>query len=176
MSIYIHNLLRFVLLILIQTLLLNQIPLSWNGFPYIPYIYPLFILLLPIATPVSYILILGFITGITMDMFMNTGGIHAFSCVLIAYSRNFVLRFFLQEKLKEYKNNTPGLHNMSWASFLLYSGLLIVLHIFIFSLIEVWSLSSLAYVLNKVLFSSLTSMVLVVIYLLLFSKSSKSLR
>src|SRR6478609_515542 len=104
MSIYLRNAFRFILLVLIQVLLLNKIFLIWwtapGGIPpYVPYIYPLFILLLPFATPVWFLLIAGFAMGVTVDMFMDTGGMHAAACVLMAFLRTIVLESLLPKRL-----------------------------------------------------------------------------
>src|SRR5688572_13318049 len=109
MSIYLRNIFRFVLLVLIQVLLLNKIPLRWwanpSGFPpYTPFIYPLFILILPLSTPVWFLLIASFAMGITVDSFMDTGGIHAAACVLMAFFRTNVLIALLPKRLSEYPN------------------------------------------------------------------------
>lgn len=174
MSIYLRNFFRFVLIILIQVLLLNKIPLNWWAPIYIAFVYPLFLLLLPVSTPVSYMLVFGFLTGITMDAFMNTGGIHAFTCVLLAFSRKSVLSFFLPQRIEEYKNATPGPKTMTWTAFLAYAAILILLHNLVYTLLEVWSFSSILYSLKKIGLSFVTSMVFVIIYLLLFTKSINS--
>ena len=79
MSVYLKNFFRFCFIILIQVLILNDIPLKWgtqtSGLPvFQPILYPIFILLLPFETPIWLLLALGFVTGISMDTFMNTGG------------------------------------------------------------------------------------------------------
>ena len=88
MNVYLKNILRFCIIILLQVLILNKITLRWwsepSGFPvFIPYVYPLFILLLPFETPVWALLIMGFILGTTVDSFMNTAGMHAFATVVL---------------------------------------------------------------------------------------------
>lgn len=171
MSIYLKNFIRFILLILIQVLLLNKIPLNWWAPPYIAFIYPLFILLLPVSTSTSFTLIFAFIIGIIMDTFMNTGGVHTFTCVLMALPRRRVLSFFLPEKIEEYGNVTPSPKIMHWSPFLAYSAILIFLHNFIYILLETWSFKSILYSLTKTGVCFLTSMIFVIIYLLLFSKS-----
>src|ERR1700741_2940788 len=100
MNIYVKNFLKFCIIVLLQVLILNKITLRWwaqpNGFPvFIPFVYPLFILLLPFETTVPVLLIAGFITGITVDTFMNTAGMHAFATILIAYLRTNVLNALL---------------------------------------------------------------------------------
>ena len=86
MNVYIKNILRFCVIIILQVLILNKITLRWwsePGFPiFIPYVYPLFLLLLPFETPVWALLIIGFILGTTVDSFMNTAGMHACVCLL----------------------------------------------------------------------------------------------
>src|SRR6218665_3537297 len=112
MSIYLRNVIRFILLVLIQVLLLNKIPLRWWASPgaippYTPFIYPLFILLLPLSTPVWFMLLSGFALGITVDTFMDTGGMHAAACVLMAFMRTRVLTTLLPKRLSEYQNTAP---------------------------------------------------------------------
>lgn len=171
MSIYLRNFIRFVFLILIQVLLLNKIPLNWWAPPYISFVYPLFIILLPVSTRTSYTLIFAFIAGLTMDAFMNTGGINAFACVLIALPRRQILSFFLPEKVEEYGNATPGPKTMKWGSFLAYAAILMLLHNFIYTFLEVWSWKSFFYCFAKTAICFITSMLFVIIYLLIFTKS-----
>lgn len=171
MSIYLRNFIRFVLLVLIQVLLLNKLSLNWWAPPYTAFVYPLFLLLLPVSTPTSYTLVFAFLIGIVIDAFMNTGGVHAFTCVLMALPRRRILSFFLPEKIEEYGNVTPGPKVMRWSSFLAYAAILMFLHNFIYILLETWSFKSILYSLTKTGVCFLTSMLFIIIYLLLFAKS-----
>lgn len=177
MNIYLKNFFRFCIILLIQVLLLNKITLRWwsqpAGFPiFIPYLYPLFILLLPFETPVWLLLILGFATGLTMDSFMNTAGMHAFALVLVAYLRTNVLNALMPKNLSEYPNQAPGVKTMGWMPFLVYSGFLILLHHAVFFTVELWSLSNVGYLLLKIVASGVTSMLFIIAYLLLFTKQA----
>jgi rod shape-determining protein MreD len=177
MSDYLKNFLRFCLIIAIQVLILNKIPLRWwsqpMGFPlFIPLLYPLFILLLPFSTPVWLLLILGFITGITVDSFMNTVGMHAMATVLIAYLRTNVLNALMPKHLSEYAGQSPNVKNMGWIPFLTYSFFLILLHHLVYFSVELWSLSNTGYLLLKILASTVTSMLFVITYLLLFTRQT----
>ena len=88
------NVLRFIFLIGIQVLVLNNV-LFMN---YInPYIYILFILLLPFDTARWLLLVLSFALGFSVDAFQNTMGLHAFSCVFIAFIRRPILYFLLPQ-------------------------------------------------------------------------------
>lgn len=177
MNVYVKNFFRFCIIILIQVLILKQITLRWwsqpTGFPvFIPYIYPLFILLLPFETPVWLLLFIGFATGLTVDMFMNTVGMHACATVLIAYLRTNVLSALLPKHLSEYPNQSPGVKNMGWMPFLVYSSFLILIHHAVFFTIEVWSFANIGLLLLKIVASSATSLILVIVYLLLFTRQT----
>jgi rod shape-determining protein MreD len=177
MSIYLKNFLRFCLILLIQVLILNKVTLRWwsqpQGFPvFIPYVYPLFILLLPFETPVWLLLILGFFTGLTVDSCMNTAGIHAFATVFIAYLRTNVLSALLPKNLSEYPNQSPSVKNLGWMPFLVYSSFLILLHHILYFSIELWSVANIGYMAVKIAASTATSLLFIIVYLLLFTKQA----
>lgn len=172
---YFKYLLQFFLLLLFQVLILNNVLLYWwsqpGGFPvFTPYIYPLFLLLLPFETPVWVLLLAGFLSGLVVDSFMNTPGMHAFAMVLIAYLRTNVLLALLPKHLKEYKELSPSVKTMGWPPFITYAAFLILIHHTAFFIIELWNLSNIGYLLLKIVASTLTTLMLIAVYLLLFSR------
>lgn len=179
MNVYIKNILRFCIIVLLQVLILNKITLRWwsdpGGFPvFIPFIYPLFLLLMPFETPVWLLLIAGFILGTTVDSFGNTAGMHACATVLIAYLRTNVLSALLPRNLSEYEGLQPSIKNMGWMPFLVYSGFLLILHHLLFFSVELWNLSNLGHLLLKTMASAVTSMLFIIVYLLLFTRQDTS--
>src|SRR3569833_4065617 len=78
------NFLRFISLIFLQVFLLKNITLYNLS---TPYLYIMFILLLPVETPNLLLFALSFLMGITIDAFYDTPGLHAASCVLLAFVR-----------------------------------------------------------------------------------------
>ena len=80
--------LLFLVSVLVQVLIMNN--MQFSRFVN-PYFYVLFILLLPINFPRYLLLILGFVLGITIDVFSNTPGIHASSAVFMAFLRPYVI-------------------------------------------------------------------------------------
>ncbi|MCC6186013.1 MAG: rod shape-determining protein MreD [Chitinophagaceae bacterium] len=172
---YAKYLIQFFLILLFQVIILNNIFLNWwvvpAGFPvFVPYIYPLFILLLPFELPVWALLILGFVCGSVMDTFMNTPGMHAFALVLIAYLRTNVLLALLPRNIKEYKQESPSIKSLGWSSFMIYTTFLILIHHSVFYIIELWSLNNIGYLMLKILASVITTILLIAVYLLLFSQ------
>lgn len=89
-SAFILNLARFILLLAAQIVIFNNIDL----FGYInPYPYILFILLYPVNTNRARLLIASFLLGLTVDLFSNSGGVHAASCLILAYVRPSFFKF-----------------------------------------------------------------------------------
>lgn len=75
----------------VSVLVLNKLNVS----VYIhPYVYPMFLILLPFETPKWIMLPLAFAVGITIDMFNNTAGMHAAACVFIAYARPWLIKAY----------------------------------------------------------------------------------
>lgn len=178
MSVYLKNFLRFWALIAVQVLLLNKIILRWwsqpGGFPvFVPLLYPLAMLLLPFNTPVVAAMIFGFVLGVVMDAFTNTGGMHAAACVLLAYLRPNVLAALLPRHVGEYGEQDPSVRTMGWAPFFSYAGFLLLVHHALFFVLEVWSLRNPGYLALKILASAVTSLLLVGVYALLFTRGAR---
>lgn len=89
-STLIVNIFRFVLLLALQILVFNNMNLGGyiSAFPYI-----LFIILYPVNGNKSNLLIASFFLGLIMDLFCNSGGVHATACVLLAYLRPTFFKF-----------------------------------------------------------------------------------
>jgi hypothetical protein len=90
------NLIRFVMLVLLQVFLLKNITLYNLS---TPYLYILFILLLPFETPNLVLFALAFVLGLTIDAFYDTPGLHAAlaftgTCKDIIYQHNRTKRWF----------------------------------------------------------------------------------
>lgn len=84
------NSIRFVIFLLLQLLIFNNI----NLLGYLnPYPYVLFILLYPVNSNKSVLLLGSFALGILLDMFCNSGGIHTMASVILAYIRPSLFKF-----------------------------------------------------------------------------------
>ena len=73
-----------VLLILFQILVLNNI--QFSGYVN-PYVYIMIILVLPSVTPAWLVLIISFLTGLTIDLFSGSPGMHASATLLAGFAR-----------------------------------------------------------------------------------------
>ena len=85
-----YNLARFIFLLAAQVVIFN----NFNFLGYInPFPYILFIILFPVNGNKYALLVASFLLGITMDLFCNSGGVHAASCVILAYVRPSLFKF-----------------------------------------------------------------------------------
>jgi rod shape-determining protein MreD len=84
------NVFRFLLLLTVQIVIFNNM----NFLGYImPLPYILFIILYPVNGNKSALLLASFLLGLTMDLFSNSGGIHATACLVLAYVRPTIFKF-----------------------------------------------------------------------------------
>ena len=148
----------FLALVFTQVLVLNQV--QFIGFIN-PYVYVLFVLLLPLSTPRYLLLLLAFLIGLTIDVFSNSLGIHAAATVFIAYIRPFVIRSISNRE--EDRNDYPGLLQNKFLWFLSYVSILVFFHHFILFYLEFFTFSHFLSTFIKVLFSSVFSIFVIVL-------------
>ena len=161
---------HFVFLITIQILVMNNV--LFMGYIN-PFIYILFLLLLPFDTSRWLILILAFCLGISVDAFQNTMGLHAFSCVLIAYCRRPILNFLLPQLKNKKQNNLEfSLQEFGLQRGLIYTGSLVFIHHFSLFILEAFQLE-LIRILLRTLGSSIVSIILLIIIQYLLYKEIK---
>lgn len=162
-SLTFNSIIRFVVLILAQALLFNNI----NFMGYVnPYPYILFILLFPINNNRTLFVFLSFMLGLFVDIFSNSGGVHAAACVTIAYIRPAVLKFAFG---MIYEHQTIKFSNTDFGNRLIYFSILIVIHHFIMFMLEIFNISNIILTLQKTLFSSIFTIILCVLISIFFS-------
>jgi len=149
----------FLLLVLLQVLILNNIQLG--GFIN-PYVYILFILILPFHTPKWLLLILGFLLGLSIDLFTNTLGMHSSATVFIAFLRPFVLKIISPRDGYESETSpTVNFYGINW--FIRYSFILVFAHHLFLFYIEVFRFSDFFTTLLRVILSSVVSLLVIFI-------------
>jgi rod shape-determining protein MreD len=152
----IKNIARFIFLILFQVLVFNEVTLlsGWAQ----PYIYIYFILVLPFNIPKRLMLPIGFLTGLTMDFFTHTPGIHASAVLTMAFARPYVLKAIRPRE--GYESIVPSIKNMGSTKFFTYAVILIFIHhLWLFSLLY-FSSHLWFYIIGHVVVSTLFTLVL----------------
>ncbi len=162
--ILLNNVLRFVVVVFLQVLLLKNVAL-YNLTT--PYLYILFILLLPFETPNVMLFLLSFLLGITIDMFYNTPGLHAAACTLLALVRVLFIGITVQKDGFDNEPN-PSLSNMGFRWFFTYVLVLTLFHHFALFNLEVFRFSEIQYTLIRFLLSSVFTIFLILITSFLF--------
>jgi rod shape-determining protein MreD len=129
-------LIQFIVLIALQLLIFNNIEFSG----YInPYVYILFILLLPFEIPGVLLLVLAFVTGLVIDLFMGTPGVHSSATILTAFLRPAILGVFEPRDGYQAGTNPTVLHyGTEW--FIKYAAVLVSIHHVALFYLEVLSL------------------------------------
>ncbi len=166
----IKNSVRFFVLILLQVLIIQNIRL---GAYVILFPYVLFILLLPFETPKLLVLLLAFVTGLTIDMFYDTAGLHTAVCVFIGFLRYYVLRLLSPREGYEV-GLSPTLNSMGTIWFLTYAGIIIFIHHFCFFYLEIFRFNEFFKTLLRVFLSTIGTFSLVYVIQFLFYSSNKN--
>ncbi len=159
---------RFILLLLIQIIILNEIPPIHQFIT--PYLYFIFILWLPFGTSRIATTLLGFAIGYTLDMFTNTPGLHAAAASLVGYLRPTILNILLAQEVSEELNKEPSIGTMGWGPFMIYLFSITFIHHFYLVLLEWLQFGDFGYFIGKVIFTSLMSMLLILLAELLLNR------
>lgn len=161
---------RFVLLILVQSLIFNQLEVGF-GIQFM--VYPLFILLLPQDISVFLCLLLSFVYGFAIDAISNTYGLHASASVFLAIMRFRIFKLF--EPHDGYEEGAElSFQNMEFQWVLYVHGSLLLLHHFWFFLLEIFKFNEMLYVFQKTILSAPCSFVLCVLIQMIFIKNARN--
>ncbi len=150
---------RYLLIIMVQVLVLNNVTLPGI---FNPYIYVYFIMTLPLFMSHSSLILVSFLCGLGLDVFSNSMGIHAFTCTFIGFIRPYIITL-----LKPSGGYNPeekvSLHNLGFRWFLLYSLFILFIMHFVLFLVETLSAHQLVLVMNKAISSSLLSAAIIIL-------------
>jgi hypothetical protein len=166
--IILRNLFRAILLMALQVLVLKQINLGGEEYNYFTlFIYPVFLMFLPIETPVWAALFIGFFYGLSIDIFSDTIGKHAAASTFSVFVRVLMLNWM--EPQGGYKEGvSPTRRRMGFFWFMRYAAIFMFLHIFFFFCVEEYTLVYIIRILKFTIPSFIVSLILVIIYSFLF--------
>ncbi|MDH7911408.1 rod shape-determining protein MreD [Winogradskyella sp. SYSU M77433] len=161
------NIVRFVILLLLQVVICNNI----NFFGYInPYIYIIFIFLYPVKEDRLILLLVSFMLGMFVDMFSDSGGVHAAAAVCLAYARPILLKSSFGML---YEHQSIKFTNTEIGSLISYVTFGTILHHLILFSLEIFNITDILLILKKTLFSSIFTIILSVLIIILFSRNRK---
>jgi rod shape-determining protein MreD len=149
----------FILLILLQVLLFNNI--QFSGYVN-PYVYIMFILLLPIDIPSWLLLLLSFATGLIIDFYSGSPGMHCSATVLVGFVRPYVLRIVAPRDGYE-SGSDPSMLIYGFRWFLAYASLIVLIHHLALFYIEVFRFAGFFRTLFRVILSSMFSVTFILL-------------
>lgn len=165
----IKNTIRFLLLILLQVLIVQNVHL---GSYIILFPYILFILLLPFETNKLLVMAIAFVTGLTIDLFYDTAGMHAAACTLIGFVRYYLLKLLSPRDGYE-AGQVPTFASMGPVWFISYSLAMIFLHHLFFFYLEIFRFSEFFTTLLRVILSTIGTFALIYLIQFLFHSENK---
>ena len=140
----VKNTFLFVLLVLLQVLIFNNV--DYWGY----------------VNPMIYI--------VYLLLFSNTGGLHAASSVFIAYCRKSILLIVFG---KNFEYQEMDLVGYPFTKILSYTTLMVVLHHTLFYFLEVFNFNHLLLTTVKIIGASLFTIAVCLLAIYLFSKNKK---
>lgn len=161
------NIVRFIVLVIFQALILNNINLA--GFIN-PYLYIIFILLYPLDGNKGLLIFLSFLLGLSIDIFEDSGGVHAAACAFIAYIRPVVLKYSFGVS---YEYNSVKIRKADPMERFTYIASLVFMHHFVMFALEIFSVDHIQLLLKSTLFSGIFTIILIVSTLVLFNRKPK---
>lgn len=163
------NIIRFVALILFQVFVVNHIRLG--GYVH-PYVYVIFVMLLPINIPNWQLLLSGFGIGLAVDLFCGTPGLHAGATTFMAFCRPFILD--LLSGHQKYENvQSPNLNQLDGIWFVKYTSCMVLVHHLFLFVAESFSFKLFGQVLLRILISAPVSVFLIMMILYIFKSDKK---
>ncbi len=159
------NIIFFLVLIFLQTTLFNQI--DFLGYLN-PYIYIIFLVYFPYDRDNTIIFIfLSFLLGLCIDIFSDSGGVHAAATLTAAYLRPVIMRWSFGVS---YDYQTIKISKTTIGQRINYLSLLILTHHLILFSLEIFSFAHLISIVKKTIFSAVFTLALSLIFISLFSK------
>lgn len=160
------NIARFILLLFAQVFIFNRIDLFGyiNPFPYI-----LFIILYPVNGNKNGLLASSFLLGLLLDMFWNSGGVHAAASIILAYYRPAIFKFSFG---LSYEYQTVKLNDVLTPERFSFILIAVVLHHIVLFILEIFNISFLWDMIERTILSTIFTIVtcIIIIYIIKPSK------
>lgn len=156
---------RFVVIMLIQVLIFNQ--LQFFGICH-PYVFILFLMMMPITLSRQADMFIGAAVGLAMDLFCNSLGVHMAACVLITYMRRPMISNLVMDD--ERLNGEINSKTIGTANFIKYAATLIFIYHILAVLLNAWSFAHLGQNMLQIILSSLLSSLIIIGYDILRNK------
>ncbi len=153
---------RYTCFIALQVLILNQ-------FDFGIYIFPcvyLTLFFLPIKISRTMLIWICFLMGYIIDLFEDTGGIHAFCCVLSGAAQNY--RIHRQLKI------STNFSNVKYRNDTITCLIPIFIHYFLLFYLDSLQIKDVVYILQKVILNTVITFIFILLYLSVIKSLKKA--
>ena len=150
----------FILLITLQLLIFNNI--EFSGYVN-PYVYVMFILILPFSIPSWLLLLLSFLTGLVVDLFSGTMGVHTFATVMAGFVRPWIVSLNVTAEVAD-PDLSPSSHRNGMRWFFIYTLTVVFVHHLTLFFIEIFSFSHFLHTLLRVILSTAVTTFFIIIF------------
>jgi len=166
-SAVLFNIARFILLLAAQILIFNN--MDFLGYIN-PYPYILFIVLYPVNGNKIGLLLSSFALGLILDMFCNSGGVHAAASIILAYYRPYIFKFSFG---LSYEYQTVRLNDTLTPERFSFLLIAVVLHHFVLFLLEVFRLNFIFEIILKTIASTIFTLLMCILIIYLIKPSRR---
>ncbi len=157
-TLIIQNIVRFIVLMLFQITVFNNVYLGG----YInPFLYILFIIMLPTRMNKSYIITLSFLAGLCIDIFSNTLGFHAFCATLAGFSRIIFADKIITGN-GDTEIDTPSIKSVSFYNFFVYSIIVTLVYNFSYYVLDFFTFQDLLQIIVHTILNSIITWLLII--------------
>lgn len=161
------NMARFILLLAVQVVIFN----NFNFLGYInPFPYILFIILYPVNGNKYALLMSSFFLGITMDLFCNSGGVHAAACLLLAFVRPSIFKFSFG---LSYEYQTVRLNDTLTPERFSFILLAVIIHHLTLFVLEVFTFEYLWDIILRTIISTIFTIIICILIIYLIKPSKR---
>ncbi len=150
---------RYILVMLLQVLLFDQLQLLGVCHPYI---YILCLLMMPVTLPHNVDMIIGALVGVVMDIFCNSLGVHTAACILIMFIRPYIISSMVNDI--DRLNEAISMHVLGVENMIKYVLILVFVHHAVVFLLAAWSWSHIGFVLIETIVSGIISSFIIIGY------------
>ena len=161
------NITRFILLLAVQVVIFN----NFNFLGYInPFPYILFIILYPVNGNKYGLLAASFFLGLIMDLFCNSGGVHAAACLTLAYFRPSIFKFSFG---LSYEYQTVRLNDVLTPERFSFILLAVIIHHLTLFVLEVFTFEVLWDIILRTVVSTLFTIIICILIIYLIKPSKR---
>lgn len=155
----IKYLLQFIVVVLLQVLLFNNMDYFYLVSPYI---YIIFLLDLPLNIKTPTLMLLAFTLGLVVDFFSNTMGLHTFASTLIGFTKNGYLKVLFSHL--EFKSQRPSITQFGFSGYLKYAIGMVSLHHIALFMMEELSFNNFGFLLLRIIINIALSLLIIMCY------------